>query len=302
MKAALATYTDAPVWADAPAPAAAGPDLVAVSMRAVALHNLARGIADGRHYAAPAEPGFVIGVDGVGVTEDGRRVYVSAPGTAAQTVAVPASALVEVPDALDDLQAAAAVNAVMSSWMAMTVRTRVRPGQTVLVLGATGGSGRPAVAVARHLGARVIAAGRNTDVLATVGADATIDVGAPETKIAEALRREKIDVVVDYLWGRPAELTLAALEKRGPSEFVQIGTMAGAEIALPGALLRSTDIRLLGSGFGSFTAQEVAAARPDILAAVVELGIEMDVTAVRAESVADVWRAVTAGTRVVLTL
>ncbi|WP_336670571.1 zinc-binding dehydrogenase [Tsukamurella sp. USMM236] len=301
MKAALATYADAPVWADAPDPAA-GPDLVAVSMRAVPLHNLARGIADGRHYAAPATPGFVIGVDGVGVTEDGRRVYVSAPGTAAPTIAVPASALVDVPDALDDLQAAAAVNAVMSSWMAMTVRARVHPGQTVLVLGATGGSGRPAVAVARHLGARVIAAGRNTDVLATVGADATIDLGAPEAEIAEALRREKIDVVVDYLWGRPAELTLAALEKRGPSEFVQIGTMAGAEIALPGALLRSTDIRLLGSGFGSFTAQEVAAARPDILSAVVELGIAMDVTAVPAESVAEVWRADTAGTRVVLTL
>lgn len=301
MKAALATYADAPVWADAPDPVA-GPDLVAVSMRAVPLHNLARGIADGRHYAAPTTPGFVIGVDGVGVTEDGRRVYVSALGTAAPAIAVPASALVEVPDALDDLQASAAVNAVMSSWMAMTVRTRVRPGQTVLVLGATGGSGRPAVAVARHLGARVIAAGRNADVLAAVGADATIDLSAPEAEIAEALRREKIDVVIDYLWGRPAELTLAALEKRGPSEFVQIGTMAGAEIALPGALLRSTDIRLLGSGFGSFTAEEVAAARPDILDAVVELGIEMDVTAVPAESVADVWRADTAGTRVVLTL
>ncbi|MCS3780273.1 quinone oxidoreductase family protein [Tsukamurella ocularis] len=301
MKAALATYADAPVWADAPDPAT-GPDLVAVSMRAVPLHNLARGIADGRHYAAPAAPGFIIGVDGVGVAEDGRRVYVSAPGTAAPTIAVPAGALVEVPDALDDLQAAATVNAVMSSWMAMTVRSRVHPGQTVLVLGATGGSGRPAVAVARHLGARVIAAGRNTDVLATVGADATVDLGAPEAEIEEALRREKIDVVVDYLWGRPAELALAALEKRGPSEFVQIGTMAGAEIALPGALLRSTDIRLLGSGFGSFTAQEVAAARPDILAAVVELGISMDVTAVPAESVAEVWRADTAGSRVVLTL
>lgn len=301
MKAALATYADAPVWADAPDPAA-GPDLVAVSMRAVPLHNLARGIADGRHYAAPASPGFVIGVDGVGVTEDGRRVYVSFPGTAAETIAVPETALVDVPDALDDLQAAAAVNAVMSSWMAMTVRARVRPGQTVLVLGATGGSGRPAVAVARHLGARVIAAGRNTDVLATVGADTTIDLGAPEAEVAEALRGEKIDVVVDYLWGRPAELTLAALEKRGPAEFVQIGTMAGAKIALPGALLRSTDIRLLGSGFGSFTAEEVAAARPAILDTVVGLGIEMGVTAVPAESVAEVWRADTAGSRVVLTL
>lgn len=301
MKAALATYADAPTWADTAEPAS-GPGLVTVAMRTVALHNLARGVADGRHYTSPAAPGFVIGVDGVGVTAEGRRVYVSAPGTAAATIAVPEAALVDVPDALDDLQAAAAMNAVMSSWMAMTVRARVRPGQTVLVLGATGGSGRPAVAVARHLGARVIAAGRNTAVLDAVGADATVDLGAPEADIAEALRAEKIDVVIDYLWGRPAELTLAALEKRGPAEFVQIGTMAGAEIALPGALLRSTDIRLLGSGFGSFTAAEVVAARPAILDAVVELGIEIDVTAVPAESVAEVWRADTAGRRVVLTL
>lgn len=301
MKAALATYAETPVWAEAPAPEP-DPGLVTVAMRAIPLHNLARGIAEGRHYAAPKDPGFVIGVDGVGVTQDGRRVYVFAPGTAAETVAVPEAALVEIPDALDDLQAAAAVNAVMSSWMAMTVRAHVRPGQTVLVLGATGGSGRPAVAVARHLGARVIAAGRNTAVLDAVGADATIDLGAPEAEITEALRGEKIDVVVDYLWGRPAELTLAALEKRGPAEYVQIGTMAGAEIALPGALLRSTDIRLLGSGFGSFTMAEVAAARPEILGAVVDLGIEIDVTAVPAETVAEIWRADTAGKRVVLTL
>ncbi|KXO92176.1 alanine dehydrogenase [Tsukamurella pulmonis] len=301
MQAALATYAATPVWADAPA-VATDPGLVPVTMRAVALHNLARGIADGRHYASPPAPGFVIGVDGVGVTDDGRRVYVSAPGTAAPRIAVPESALVDVPDALDDLQAAAAMNAVMSSWMAMTVRVRVRPGQTVLVLGATGGSGRPAVALARRLGARVIAAGRNTAVLSTVGADATIDLRAPEEDIAAALRAEKIDVVFDYLWGRPAELTLAALEKRGPSQFVQIGTMAGTEIALPGALLRSTDIRLLGSGFGSFTAEEVVAARPSILATAVDLGIEIDVTAVPAESVAEVWRADTAGRRVVLTL
>ncbi len=301
MKAALATYADTPVWADAPEPEA-GPGLATVSMRAVALHNLARGVADGRHYSAPAAPGFVIGVDGVGVTEDGRRVYVSAPGTAAATIAVPESTLVEIPDGLDDLQAAAAVNAVMSSWMAMTVRTRVHPGQTVLVLGATGGSGRPAVAVARHLGARVIAAGRNAAVLAALGADATIDLTAPEEEIGAALRAEKIDVVIDYLWGRPAELTLAALAKRGPSQFVQIGTMAGPDISLPGALLRSTDIRLLGSGFGSFTAAEALAARPGILDAVLELGIEMDLRAVPAASVAEAWREDTAGKRVVLTL
>lgn len=300
MKAVLATYADTPVPADVPAPEPSD-SLVPVHMSAVALHNLARGVADGRHYAAPAEPGFVIGVDGVGTTPDGRRVYVSTPGTAAEIVQVPEAALVDVPSGLGDLQAAALVNAVMSSWMAMTVRVRVRPGQTVLVLGATGGSGRPAVAVARHFGARVIAAGRNTDVLSGLGADATIDLSASEAEISAALRAEKIDVVIDYLWGRPAELVLAALAKRGPAEFVQIGTVAGPEIALPGALLRSTDIRLLGSGFGSFTLDEVAAARPHILDAVVELGVEMDVEPVPAGSVAQVWRRDPAGKRVVLT-
>ncbi|ADG78281.1 Alcohol dehydrogenase zinc-binding domain protein OS=Tsukamurella paurometabola (strain ATCC 8368/ DSM / CCUG 35730 / CIP 100753 / JCM 10117 / KCTC 9821/ NBRC 16120 / NCIMB 702349 / NCTC 13040) OX=521096 GN=Tpau_1661 PE=4 SV=1 [Tsukamurella paurometabola] len=301
MKAVIATYAETPVLADLPAPTPSDV-LIPVHMSAVALHNLTRGVADGRHYASPADPGFVIGVDGVGITADGRRVYVTTPGTAAEVVHVPESALTEVPDGLDDVQAAAAVNAVMSSWMAMTVRTQVRPGQTVLVLGATGGSGRPAVAVARHLGARVIAAGRNAETLAAVGADATIDLTAPEGEVAAALGAEKIDVVLDYLWGRPAELTLAALAHRGPAEFVQVGTMAGAEIALPGALLRSTDIRLLGSGFGSFTLDELAAARPHILDAIRGLGITMDVDPVPAERIAEIWRRDPAGKRVVLTL
>jgi NADPH:quinone reductase-like Zn-dependent oxidoreductase len=300
MKAAIATYQDAPTWTDLPEQAPS-PSTVEVRMSAVPLHNLARGVANGRHYSSPSEPGFVIGVDGVGRTADGRRVYVMHRGTAAEVIRVPEAAMTAIPDELDDVQAAALVNAIMSSWMAMTVRAHVTPGSTVLILGATGGSGRPAVKVAKHFGARVIAAARNTAALATVGADATVDLSAPENEIAAALRREKIDVVIDYLWGRPAELTLAALTKRGPADFVQIGTMAGDPIALPGGVLRSTDLRLLGSGLGSFTDAQFAAARPHMLAAAVELGIEVDTVVVPAAEVADVWGRDPAGKRVVLT-
>ncbi len=302
MKAAVATYQKTPQWQEIADPSVAQADRVRVTMTAAAIHNLARGVANGTHYSSPAEPGFPIGVDGVGRTDDGTRVYVSAPGTVAEYVYAHPFALVAVPAPLSDLQAAAVVNAALSSWMALTVRTRVEPGQTVLVLGATGASGRLAVPLARHLGARVIAAGRNADVLARVGADATIDLRGSDDAVRKALTGEKIDVVIDYVWGRPAELTLGALSKRGPATYIEVGAMAGPTVTLPAALLRSTDVRIIGSGFGSFTSNEFLAARPAMLEAVVELGLTVDVAARPAADVATAWTEDLDGDRLVLTL
>ncbi|MFC7753348.1 zinc-binding dehydrogenase [Tsukamurella soli] len=273
-----------------------------VTMTAVAIHNLARGVANGTHYSSPAEPGAWVGVDGVGRLDDGTRVYVNAPGTVAERLYAPAAALVPVPDALPDVQAAAAVNAAMSSWMAMTVRAHVEPGQTVLILGATGASGRMAVPLARHFGARVIAAGRNAEILAAVGADATVDLTDSEDAVRNALRAEKIDVVIDYVWGRVAELTFDSLAGRGRATYVEVGAMAGSSAAVPAALLRSTDVRILGSGIGSFTRDEVMTARPAMLDAVVELGIEVDVVTRPAADIAAAWTEDLGSSRLVLTL
>lgn len=301
MKAAIADYNGVPQWREVDEPAPLDGH-VPVRMSSVAMHNLARGVAAGSHYSAPAEDGFVVGVDGVGTGPDGTRVYLNHPGTVAEQVHVHPDALVPVPDGLTDDQAAAVMNAAMSSWMAMRVRTRVLPGQTVLVLGATGASGKVAVPLARHLGARVIAAGRNQDILRSLNADATVDLRGSDDEIRAELRREKIDVVIDYLWGHPAELALECLSKRGPSTYVEIGAIAGDTISLPGALLRSTDVRLLGSGFGSFTAEELHAEKPAILAVAVDLGLTVDVSTRAAADIAAAWSEDIGNSRLVLTL
>jgi NADPH:quinone reductase-like Zn-dependent oxidoreductase len=138
----------------------------------------------------------------------------------------------------------------------------------VLVNGATGTAGRIAVQLAKHLGAaKVIATGRNVkqlEELREIGADIvipfTIDAhrssGAGEYE--EALKQafsEGIHVVVDYLWGKTADAVLVALAKTvedQPVRFVHVGGASGEmNVALPGTVLRSAAITLMGSGIGS---------------------------------------------------
>jgi NADPH:quinone reductase-like Zn-dependent oxidoreductase len=117
------------------------------------------------------------------------------------------------------------------------------------------------VQIAKLLGAkRVIAAGRNEGVLAklrTMGADSTIQLDQPDDKLKEEFARasgeDGFDVIVDYLWGHPTEVLLAAITK---SEFapvikqtrlVQVGESAGPTISLSAAVLRSTPLTILGT-------------------------------------------------------
>src|SRR5262249_35567223 len=135
--------------------------------------------ASGAHYSAGGSFPFVVGIDGVGRLDDGRRVYFLLPrapyGSMAETTVVPAAHCVPVPDGLTDIAAAALANPALWSWAAFKERPHLKPGETVLTNGATGTSGRLAVGVARYLGAKkVIATGRNVAVLQSLGADATI--------------------------------------------------------------------------------------------------------------------------------
>ena len=232
-------------------------------MTAAALTQLARGRASGAHYSASGAYPFVAGVDGVGRLEDGARVYFLLPrapyGAFADEAVVSALQCLPVPDDLDDVTAAAIANPGMSSWAALTDRAKLAPGETVLVNGATGTSGRLAVQIARHLGAkRVIATGRNREALASLGADATIALGADDAALEASFRDAfagTVDVVLDYLWGRSAELALSAAAKAAPKSgeihFVQIGAAAAGQIPLRADVLRSTPITIMGSGLGS---------------------------------------------------
>lgn len=185
-----------------------------VKVRAAGLHQVVKSIAAGAHYASGGGLPAVPGVDGVGTLADGHRVFfgfVRRPwGTMAELAAVPLAWCTPVPDGLDDAHAAAIANPGMSAWVSMKERAALAPGETVLILGATGVAGQLAIQTARILGAkRVIAAGRNVAAISGADVDAAIGLAEPEEAIAGALAKEAangIDVVIDYLWGRPPNL------------------------------------------------------------------------------------------------
>ena len=255
-----------------------------VRVTAAALHQIVRGLASGTHYGATGDLPIIPGVDGVGILQSplgdipaGTHVYFGlsrAPygtfaelGLASATVFTP----IPIPAGLSDATAAAIANPAMSSWVALTARAHFQPGQSVLIQGATGVAGQLAVQIAKRRGAaRVIATGRNPEALArlaTLGADATISLDQTPEALLEAFRAEFAtaapDIILDYLWGQPAETLLAALSKKGlktssnPIRYVNIGSMAGPNISLPAATLRSTGLELVGSGFGSASLDQI---------------------------------------------
>jgi NADPH2:quinone reductase len=99
-----------------------------------------------------------------------------------------------VPEGVNDETAAALPNPGVSAWLSLAFRGKLMPDENVLILGATGVTGKLAVRMAKLLGAgRVVAAGRNQQVLSTVGqlgADATHSPRCPAQQLCEAFVRE----------------------------------------------------------------------------------------------------------------
>jgi NADPH:quinone reductase-like Zn-dependent oxidoreductase len=259
----------------------------------------------------------VPGVDGTGLLEDGSRVYFVFPeapfgGMAEQCLVKPAHCL-PLPPALDAVTAAAIAIPGMSSWAALVERARLVKGETVLINGATGVSGRLAVQVAKYLGAgKVIATGRNAQALQSLramGADVSIDLTQDKEALEAEFQREYrsgINVVLDYLWGPSAELLLAAGARAAPEavpiRFVQIGSVSAPSITLPSAALRSSSIELLGSGIGSVPMPRLLAAIGNLLNATVAGGFEVATKAVPLAKVADHWAVEESAQRTVFTI
>jgi NADPH:quinone reductase-like Zn-dependent oxidoreductase len=302
MKAAIVHGAgQAPVFGDFAEPQA-GPGEQRIAVKASALSQLTRARASGTHYSSSGGFPFVAGVDGTGTLDDGRRVYFVLPrapfGAMAEASVAAVAHCLALPDALDDVTAAAIANPGMSSWAALTERARFVAGETVLINGATGASGQLAVQIARHMGAaRIIATGRNRDVLAGLGADATIVLGDDGAALDAAFAAEfaqGVDVVLDYLWGPSAERMLVAAAKHGaeavPIRFVQIGTSSGADIRLPGAVLRASALELLGSGIGSVTLSGLLKAIAGVFAAGAAGKLSLASTSFPLADVEKVWR------------
>ncbi|MGG8094400.1 zinc-binding alcohol dehydrogenase family protein [Klebsiella aerogenes] len=314
MKAAVVfDLNEGPIWADFTEPQpAAGYTLIDV--RAAAISHVVKGRASGRHYSFDGTLPFVVGIDGVGMTPDGQRVYFAFPsapfGSMAQRAPVALQNCLPLPDALDDISAAAMANPGMSAWAALVKRAQFQAGETVLINGATGSAGQLAVQIARYLGAKkVIATGRNTQALTALAADECINLTADEQTLSAqfaAASAGQIDVVVDYLWGRSAELLLPMLAKYTPGEkpvrYVQVGSLAGADIALNGAVLRATPLQLMGSGIGSLTMPQLLAATGEMLQAAVPGHFTIATTPLPLRDVAAAWPRDNSQKRTVFTL
>src|SRR4051812_28391523 len=219
--AVVRSFDNPPRYEPFDLPAPSGSDQALVDVLAVGLHPRVRTGASGSHYTSTGRLPMVPGIDGVGRRVDGQLVYFVADdelvGPMATRTVIDTRRSIVLPDGADVVKIAAAMNPAMSAWVALRRRVPIEAGQSVLVLGATGNAGQMAIQVAQLLGAgRVVGAGRDQTRLATlpaIGADETVALtdDADATAAALAAAACEVDLVLDYLWGRPAGDAIMAL-------------------------------------------------------------------------------------------
>ncbi|QMU67356.1 zinc-binding alcohol dehydrogenase family protein [Streptacidiphilus sp. P02-A3a] len=317
MRAALLrSLGERPACEDVPEPRPADGE-VTVSVSACPLTNLDRARAAGRHFSAPARLPAICGSQAAGTLANGTRVLFRAAGGAMAERAVTRPAwCTPIPDGVDDAFAAAIQNPGVSAWTALAWRAKLRPGESVLVLGATGVAGQVAVQLARQLGAgRIVAAGRNPRVLAalpSLGADAILRLDRSDAELARSFRAEAaasngFDVVLDYVWGQPTKVfidTLGAddMELRfSRTRLVQIGVMAAQELSLSAEVLRSSGLEIVGSGTGNAPPLDVLGRHLDLVLDLLARGrLRIAVNRVRLAEVDRVWDLDQRGHRTVL--
>jgi len=319
--AVLTEPGQAPAWAEHPDPVASdGRGVVRVTAAPIVPLDLLA--ASGTSYfGRPAVP-YVPGVQGVGVVEEsatvpaGTRVWFAtsagmAPGdgSLAERCAVQEADLVPVHVDLPDAHLAALGLSAVAAWRILASRGRLRPGETVLVLGAGGAVGQAAIGAARVLGAgRVVAVCRSETAqrrARDLGADAVVplegDADALTTRFQEACAG-RADVVVDPVFGVAATAASRVLGEGG--RLVNLGGASGDVAEFSSAVLRSRSAEVLGYTNNALTPDE----RSEALTAVAEHAargrIAVAHEVLSPEAVSDAWRRQAsggAGARLVLT-
>jgi NADPH:quinone reductase-like Zn-dependent oxidoreductase len=317
MNAAVVHAFDSPPRYTSFAEPVAADGEVLVDVIAAGLHPIVKALANGSHYGSTGTLPFIPGVDGVGRQQDGTQIYFGTSrspfGTFSERALATHRMCVPVPEGLDAMTTAAIANPGMSSWVALTRRAKFVAGENVLILGATGIAGQLAVQIAKHLGAQhIVAAGRNREALERLkelGADAIIPLDQEHDSLVSWIRREwtgaRMDVVLDYLWARPAEAVLEAMSRKGLQHaasrirFVQVGESAGKTISLAAASLRSSAIELLGSGFGSASMDEIFQALAEFFRFAARSSLKINIKPVPLRDVEALWNSPEQGTRLV---
>jgi NADPH:quinone reductase len=192
------------------------------------------------------------GVEGVGRRADGSTVVITGVGVAnsgtyAQKVVATAANLIAVPDGVDLHQAAAVTVAGITAWMCLNALAEVKPTDTVLVLGASGGVGGVAVQLARNAGAKVIGQTSSSAKAAAIQeTGATVVVAADAGEIASALGGVAPTVVIDGLGGAFTGACINAMAPGG--RIVNFGTSSDTAVAFDMRTFYRKGTRLLGYG------------------------------------------------------
>ncbi len=232
----------------------AEPGAVPLEVAAAAVNPVDVRIASGVYPLERLEPPYVAGKEGVGRRDDGGLVYfdkrVPPFGAFAERTLIEAGHGYPVPAGLDPALAVCLGVSGLAAWLGLEWRGRLTPGETVLVLGASGVVGLIAVQAAKLLGAgRVVAAARNESALARaaeLGADALVPLGREDLEAAllDASGGEGYDLVLDPLWGEPAVGAMGAVKRFG--RMVQLGQSAGDQATVSSAAIRNKPIELIG--------------------------------------------------------
>jgi len=315
MKAAIVLQKDQPpIFGDFKNPT---PDAnqYLVRVQASSISQITKARASATHYSSDNEVPFIPGFDGVGTLEDGSLVYFLLPqnpyGAMAEYCVVDKKHCVKIPHALSvDILAAMAIPA-MSSWAALIDQAKMAPGESVLINGANGISGRLAIQIAKFLGAKqiIVTARRSElfDELYALGATQCIELTDEPSEMEKSFHqvfKDGIHVVLDYLWGPSAVSLIQSAAKSSPQgmsiQFVQIGSISGATIPFPASALRSSGLKVMGSGLGSLSIAQMLSAISELIKQAPEAGFQINTAQIPLSEVSQVWNQTSSDVRTVL--
>ena len=196
-------------------------------------------------YLAKQQLPLIPGAEVSGRTADGRRVAaLLGSGGYAQKVAVPVATLVPLPDEVDDEQAAAILLQGLTALALVERCARLEEGETVVIEAAAGGTGTLAVQLAKRAGAKVIglaSSAEKRELVAELGADATVDSNAPElgAAIREANGGARVDAVLHMSGGEAFDQELGVLAPLGRMVVFGIASREQRDVSTA-ALLRGS--------------------------------------------------------------
>jgi len=176
-------------------------------------------------------------------------------GTFAEYVAVPAANLLPLPDGVDEHAAAAAGLVFHTAWHSLITRGRLQAGETVLIIGASGGVNTASIQVAKLAGARVLVVGSAAAKLAlaeALGADMLFDRSKEENwarAVFEATGKRGADVVVDNVGKATMARSLRAAAKGG--RILTVGNSSGYDLEIDNRFIFGKHLSILGSSMGT---------------------------------------------------